>query len=148
MQLMSAVQKPKTQAYALFILINVLLLMNISGLIPYSYAFTSQMFVTVMLSLVVNSYVILRAVSRQGILFLCNFLPKDIPLPIVPLLILIETVSYALKVLTLAIRLFANITAGHILLAIIAGFTVMLITAGEIALFALSCALCVLICIL
>lgn len=122
--------------------------MNISGLIPYSYAFTSQMFVTVMLSLVVNSYVILRAVSRQGILFLCNFLPKDIPLPIVPLLILIETVSYALKVLTLSIRLFANITAGHILLAIIAGFTVMLITAGEIALFALSCALCVLICIL
>lgn len=148
MQLMSAVQRPKVQVYVLFTLINVLLVMNISGLIPYSFAFTSQLSVTLMLSVVLNSYVILRAVSRQGIYFLCNFLPKDIPLPIVPLLIVIETVSYALKVLTLAIRLFANITAGHILLAIIAGFAVMLITAGELAPFALSCALCALICIL
>lgn len=148
MQLMCAVQRPKAQLYILFALINVLLLMNISGLIPYSYAFTSQLFVTMMLSLVLNSYVILRAVSRQGLSFLCNFLPKDIPLPIVPLLIVIETVSYALKILTLAIRLFANITAGHILLAIIAGFAVMLLTTGDIALLALSSALGALICIL
>lgn len=145
---MAGIERPQLQVNALQLLLTILLTLNMSGLMPYSFAFTSQLWTTLLLSLTINLYIILRALTRQQVYFMNNFLPADIPAPLVPLLITIETISYILKILTLAIRLFANMTAGHILLAIVAGFATMAYTSGQLILLALAITLTALICIL
>lgn len=106
----------------LYSLLVLLLTLNLIGMLPYLFTLTAHIAVTLLLSLIINLAIVLRLVSRHGLLALNTFLPKDVPVPVLPLLILIETVSYVIKALTLAVRLFANITSGHILLTILLGF--------------------------
>lgn len=121
---MSSLSTPKTFQNIIFLIYALILLLNLVGLLPFVQSITAQIAITISLSLSINVAVLCRGVNRLGLRFLSTFLPKDVPAPIMPLLVLIETVSYSLKTLTLAIRLFANITAGHILLAIVCSFAV------------------------
>nr|YP_010620001.1 ATP synthase F1 subunit 6 [Tayloriella tenebrosa]WAX04014.1 ATP synthase F1 subunit 6 [Tayloriella tenebrosa] len=108
-----------------------LLFSNLLGMIPYSFTITSHIAFTFGLSLALFIGINIIGLKTHGLNFFSLFLPRNVPLIIVPLLITIEFLSYFVKVFTLAIRLFANMTSGHTLLKIIAGFAwTMLISGG------------------
>lgn len=107
----------------LFIFIN---LCNLHSLIPYSYAITSNFAVTFTLSFIFFLTLNLTGILYHGIHILNLFFPSGTPFIILPLLIIIEFISYLARMFSLAIRLFANITAGHILLKILSWFTYLL----------------------
>nr|YP_010620162.1 ATP synthase F1 subunit 6 [Herposiphonia versicolor]WAX04198.1 ATP synthase F1 subunit 6 [Herposiphonia versicolor] len=108
-----------------------LLFSNLVGMVPYSFTVTSHIAFTFGLSLSIFIGINIIGLKTHGLNFFSLFLPRNVPLIIVPLLISIEFLSYIVKVFTLAIRLFANMTSGHTLLKIIAGFAwTMLISGG------------------
>ncbi len=107
-----------------FILIN---LINVFGLIPYTFVLTSQFFFTFGLAFIFFITLNLTGIILHGFSFLNLFYPTGTPIFIVPLLVLIEFVSYIARVFSLAIRLFANITAGHILVKILSWLTWMVL---------------------
>lgn len=99
---------------------------NLLGLIPYSFTFTGQIVVTFALALFVFAFVTVLAFIRHGISFFKFFFPPGAPLLMAPLLIPIEIISYLTRPVSLSLRLFANMLAGHTMLAVFAGFTVAL----------------------
>lgn len=105
--------------YALFILI---LIANVGGMIPYSLTVTSFLLITFFLSLTTFLGITILGCLYNGKNFFCIFLPGGIPLIITILLIVIELVSYSAKVLSLSIRIFANMMSGHTLLKILIAF--------------------------
>ena len=107
-----------------------LLFCNMIGMIPYSFTVTSHIVFTFSLALFIFIAINIIGLKTHGILFFSLFLPRGVPLIIVPLLITIEFLSYIVKVFTLSIRLFANMTSGHTLLKIIAGFAWTMLNAG------------------
>jgi len=100
-----------------------LLIANLIGMIPYSFTITSHIIFTFSLALAIFLGINIIGIKQHGINFFSLFLPRGVPLVIVPLIITIEFLSYIVKVFTLSIRLFANMTSGHTLLKIIAGFS-------------------------
>nr|UBY46079.1 Atp6 [Porphyridium aerugineum] len=106
--------------YSLFIY---LLSFNLLGMIPYVFTVTSHISFTFNLALSLFIGINVRALYVNKINILNLFLPKGVPFFIMPLLILIEFISYMVKVFTLAIRLFTNMTSGHTLLKIVASFS-------------------------
>jgi len=92
------------------------------GLIPYSFTITSNFFVTLYLSLSIFIVINIICVRLHKIEFFSLFLPPGTSLALSFLLVPIELISYVFKPISLAIRLFANMMAGHALLAVIAGF--------------------------
>nr|YP_008994200.1 ATP synthase F0 subunit 6 [Gracilariopsis chorda]AEX37493.1 ATP synthase F0 subunit 6 [Gracilariopsis lemaneiformis]AGO19252.1 ATP synthase F0 subunit 6 [Gracilariopsis chorda]ATG87360.1 ATP synthase F0 subunit 6 [Gracilaria chouae] len=107
-----------------------LLFCNLIGMIPYSFTVTSHITFTFGLALSIFLGINIIGIQTHGFKFFALFLPRGVPLPIVPLLITIEFLSYIVKVFTLSIRLFANMTSGHTLLKIIAGFAWTMLSAG------------------
>nr|YP_009511810.1 ATP synthase F0 subunit a [Gracilaria caudata]AXI97687.1 ATP synthase F0 subunit a [Gracilaria caudata] len=107
-----------------------LLFSNLIGMIPYSFTVTSHITFTFGLALSIFIGINIIGIQTHGFKFFALFLPRGVPLPIVPLLITIEFLSYIVKVFTLSIRLFANMTSGHTLLKIIAGFAWTMLSAG------------------
>ncbi len=99
---------------------------NLIGLIPYSFAVTSQIIVTVSLALLVFLTVIVYAFWKHGLHFLRLFVPSGAPWYILPLLVPIEVLSFFTRPVSHSLRLFANILAGHITLKVFAGFVTML----------------------
>lgn len=99
---------------------------NLIGIIPYSFAFTSQVVIAFSLSVLVFLVTTIYGIYNHGFQFLRIFLPSGIPLALVPLMFFIELLSYFAKALSMGIRLFANIMAGHIIVEIFAGFIVAL----------------------
>jgi F-type H+-transporting ATPase subunit a len=99
---------------------------NLLGLIPYSFTFTGQIVVTFALALFVFAFVTVLAFIRHGISFFKFFFPPGAPLLMAPLLVPIEIISYLTRPVSLSLRLFANMLAGHTMLAVFAGFTVAL----------------------
>jgi F-type H+-transporting ATPase subunit a len=114
--------------YALFLFV---LFANLFGLIPFIHAFTvtSHIIVTLTLALVVFTMVIVVGVYKHGIGFLRLFVP-DVPWYMLPLLTPIEVISFLSRPLSLSVRLFANMLAGHIMLSVFGGFVVSLAAAG------------------
>lgn len=106
----------------IFTLHLLLLSCNLIGMVPYSFTVTSHIIFTFGLAASIFIGINIIAIQTHGFRFFALFLPRGVPLPIVPLLITIEFLSYSVKVFTLSIRLFANMTSGHTLLKIIAGF--------------------------
>jgi len=94
---------------------------NLIGLIPYSFTSTSHMSTTSALSLTLFSGITLKGIKKHKVNFFNLFLPAA-PWPLLPLLTPIELLSYFIRGFSLAIRLFANMMAGHALLKILAGF--------------------------
>jgi F-type H+-transporting ATPase subunit a len=99
---------------------------NYLGLIPYAFTFTSHIIVTFSLAILVFLATTLIGLYKHGFHFLRLFFPKDLPLVVAPILIPIEIISYLSRPVSLSIRLFANMVAGHTMIKIFAGFAVIL----------------------
>ncbi|GAN52829.1 F0F1 ATP synthase subunit A [Tanticharoenia sakaeratensis] len=99
---------------------------NYLGLIPFSFTFTSHIIVTFSLALLVFAVAIAASLRRQGLKFFAHFMPEGAPLLMAPLIVPIEILSYLSRPVSLSIRLFANMMAGHVLFEVFAGFTIML----------------------
>jgi F-type H+-transporting ATPase subunit a len=108
-----------------FILIN-----NLIGLVPYSFAATSHFALTFFLSFTVVLGATILGFQLHGLKFFSLFVPAGCPLILVPLLVLIEFISYLARNVSLGLRLGANILAGHMLLNILSGFTYKIMTSG------------------
>jgi F-type H+-transporting ATPase subunit a len=106
---------------SLFIFI---LFCNILGLVPYSYTVTSQIVVTFAMAAVVFIGVTIIGVVRHGWHFLSFFAPKGVPLWLLFILVPIEVFSYLIRPISLSVRLFANMLAGHTMLKVFGGFVV------------------------
>jgi F-type H+-transporting ATPase subunit a len=106
----------------IFSLFMFVLFGNLIGMVPYSFTYTSHIIVTFALALFIFVGVTVIALARHGLHFFTYFAPKGMPLPLQLLLIPIEVISYCIRPMTLAIRLFANMMAGHTMLVIFAGF--------------------------
>jgi F-type H+-transporting ATPase subunit a len=106
-----------------------LLFGSLIGLTPVKFTFTSHLIVTLGLAMAVFVYVNFIAFQSQGLGFFHHFLPKGTPLFLAPLIILIELVSYLFRPVTLGLRIFANILAGHIMLKLFGDFCSMLVEA-------------------
>lgn len=105
---------------------------NYIGLFPYTFTFTSHLIVTFTLAMLVFLTTTIVGIVKHGTHFLRLFFPDDIPIFIAPILMPIEIISYLSRPVSLAIRLFANMVAGHTMLKIFAGFT-FLIAGSEFA---------------
>jgi F-type H+-transporting ATPase subunit a len=105
-----------------FTLFAFILFANLLGMIPYSYTTTSQIIVTFALAAVVFILVTAIGIIRHGFHFLSLFVPHGVPKFLLLLLVPIELLSYCIRPFTLSIRLFANMLAGHTMLAIFGGF--------------------------
>lgn len=99
-----------------------LLIANLNGNVPYGYTLTTSAVAAMGLSITVFIAVTLLGLSLHGIHFFSYFVPAGTPLALVPLLTLIELISYLARAVSLGVRLFANMVAGHTLLKILATF--------------------------
>lgn len=97
---------------------------NLLGLLPGSFTYTSHLAVTGALALLVFSIVIVCGLAFNGLHFFSLFLPAGLPWFLMPFILPIEIISFFVRPLTLSVRLFANMMAGHIMLKIVAGFSV------------------------
>ncbi|MBE89659.1 MAG: F0F1 ATP synthase subunit A [Rhodospirillaceae bacterium] len=113
----------------MFILIG-----NLLGMTPYSFTFTSHIVVTFALAFFIFIGVTIIAIAKHGLHFFSFFLPPGTPWLMAPLLIPIEIISYLSRPISLSVRLFANMLAGHTLLKVIAGFVGLLGFAGVLPL--------------
>ncbi|MBT3792428.1 MAG: F0F1 ATP synthase subunit A [Rhodospirillales bacterium] len=114
----------------IFSLFMFILFANCIGLVPYAFTVTSHIIVTFALAAVVFVGVTIIAIARHGMKFFSYFLPPGVPLYMAPLLIPIEVLSYLARPVTLSLRLFANMMAGHTMLKVFAGFVIALGIAG------------------
>ncbi|ALG69677.1 ATP synthase F0F1 subunit A [Azospirillum thiophilum] len=101
---------------------------NMIGMIPYTFTFTSHIIVTFALAATVFVFVTILALMKHGLHFFSFFMPHGAPIALAPILIPIEVISYVMRPVSLSIRLFANMMAGHTMLKVFAGFTVMMIS--------------------
>src|SRR5205823_5847456 len=102
------------------------LTVNLIGVIPYTFAVTSQIIITVSLALLVFLTVLGYGVWQHGLRFFRLFVPSGIPIYILPLVTFIEVLSFLSRPVSHSVRLFANILAGHITLKVFGGFVTML----------------------
>ena len=109
-----------------FTLFMFVLLANMIGLIPYSFTVTSQLIITATLALLVFFIVVIYGFWRNGFQFLKLFVPKGVPIYILPAIVVIEVLSFVSRPISHSVRLFANMLAGHITLQVFAGFIIML----------------------
>lgn len=115
--------------YSLFIYI---LVMNLNGNIPYGYTITTSGIAALGLSVFVFIAVTILGLYMHGVHFFSYFVPSGTPLALVPMLVLIELVSYMARAASLGVRLFSNMTAGHTLLKILSTFLAKLFGSGVI----------------
>lgn len=110
----------------IFSLFMFILFGNLLGLVPFSFTFTSHIVVTGALALTVITGVTLVGLIKHGPRFLTFFVPKGVPVVMLPMMVPIEIISYLSRPVSLSIRLFANMMAGHTMLKVFAGFVVSL----------------------
>jgi len=106
----------------MFFLFYFLALANLIGMIPYSFTITSHIFITLALALTFFIGITLTGLKLHKLRFFGLFLPNGSPLALAPLFVILEIMSYSIRVISLSVRLFANLMAGHSLLKILAGF--------------------------
>ena len=99
---------------------------NLIGLVPGTFTFTSHIIVTFGLALTVFVFVTLLGLIKHGFHFFSLFMPSGVPMALAPILIPIEILSYLSRPVSLSIRLFANMMAGHTMLKVFGGFSVLL----------------------
>ena len=99
---------------------------NLVGIIPYTFTVSSHLIVTVALALLVFFIVLFYGLYKSGLKFFNLFVPAGVPIYILPLVVVIEVISFFLKPVSHSVRLFANMLAGHIALKVFASFVTML----------------------
>jgi F-type H+-transporting ATPase subunit a len=109
-----------------FSLFMFILVLNVIGIIPYTFTVTSHIIITVSLALVVFLTVIVYGFWKNGLHFFNLFVPSGIPVYILPLVTFIEVLSFLSRPVSHSVRLFANMLAGHITLKVFGGFVTML----------------------
>jgi F-type H+-transporting ATPase subunit a len=109
-----------------FTLFMFVLFANMIGLVPYSFTVTSQLIITASLAILVFLIVVVYGFWRNGLRFFNLFVPKGVPIYILPPIVVIEFLSFLSRPISHSVRLFANMLAGHITLQVFAGFIIML----------------------
>jgi F-type H+-transporting ATPase subunit a len=124
----------KGRAYVPFIfsLFMFILAANLIGLLPFAFTVTSHIAVTFAFAALVFLMSIVIGFAKHGLHFFSLFVPPQTPVFLLPLIVIIEMISFLSRPLTLSVRLFANMTAGHILLKVFAGFVISLGLAGGV----------------
>jgi F-type H+-transporting ATPase subunit a len=105
---------------------------NMVGIIPYTFTISSHIIVTASLALLVFFTVLIYGFYRNGLRFFKLFVPSGIPMAILPLVVLIEIISFLSRPISHSVRLFANMLAGHITLKVFASFVTMLGAMGVV----------------
>ena len=106
----------------IFTLFMFVLLGNLLGMVPYSFTFTSHIIVTFGMAFTIFIGVTILGFAKHGMHFFTFFAPPGTPMVMLPLLVPIEIISYLSRPISLSVRLFANMLAGHTLIKVIAGF--------------------------
>jgi F-type H+-transporting ATPase subunit a len=109
--------------YSIFMFI---LVTNVISIIPYTFSVTSQIIVTASFALLVFFTVVIYGFYKNGLKFFKIFVPSGIPIYILPMVVVIEVISFLTRPLSHSVRLFANMLAGHITLKVFAGFVALL----------------------
>jgi F-type H+-transporting ATPase subunit a len=109
-----------------FTLFMFVLVANVIGLIPYTFTVTSHIIITAALALLVFITVLVYGFYKHGLHFFNLFVPKGIPIYILPLIVFIEVLSFLSRPISHSVRLFANMLAGHITLKVFASFVTLL----------------------
>jgi F-type H+-transporting ATPase subunit a len=115
-----------------FVLFFFVLMGNLLGLVPFGFTYTSHIAVTAALAVLVFVLMTVVALQRHGLHFFSYFVPKGVPVALLVLVVPLEIISYLTRPVSLSIRLFGNMVAGHVMLFVLAGFVVMLGTIGGI----------------
>ena len=118
----------------IFTLFMFVLFGNLLGMIPYSFTYTSHIVVTFALAAIVFIGVTIIGFQKHGLRFLGFLMPAGVPVFMAPLIIPIEILSYFTRPVSLSLRLFANMTAGHTMLKVFAGFVGLLGVLGVVPL--------------
>ena len=105
-----------------FSLFAFVLVLNLFGMVPFGFTVTSHIIITFALAMLVIGTVIVYGFMRHGLHFLRLFVPSGVPIYVVPLVSMIEVISFLSRPISLSVRLFANMLAGHITLKVFAGF--------------------------
>ncbi|WP_235918954.1 F0F1 ATP synthase subunit A [Aureimonas psammosilenae] len=115
--------------FSLFVFV---LVANLFGMVPYFFTVTSHLIVTFALALLVIGTVVVYGFMKHGLGWLKIFVPSGVPGAVLPLVVIIEIVSFLSRPVSLSVRLFANMLAGHITLKVFAGFVVSLSSLGAL----------------
>ena len=110
----------------IFTLFMFVLFCNMVGMLPYSFTVTSHIIVTFILASLVFVGVTIIGFIKHGIKYLELFVPKGVPVVLLPLIVIIEIISYLSRPVSLSVRLFANMMAGHTMLKVFGGFVISL----------------------
>lgn len=126
------INEKKGQVYFPFIygLFMFILINNLIGMVPYSFASTSHIVLTFALSFTIVLGATILGFKEHGLKFFSLFVPAGCPLGLLPLLVIIEFISYLARNISLGLRLAANILSGHMLLNILSGFTYNIMNSG------------------
>lgn len=116
----------------IFTLFVVVLLGNMLGMLPYSFTYTSHIIVTAALAFMIFFVVVIIGIFKHGFHFFSLFIPPGVPWWLMPLIVPIEVMSFMIRPVTLSVRLFANMIAGHIMLKVFAGFSTGMVALGAV----------------
>ena len=122
----TAGSKAKPYFPFIFSLFMFVLFCNMVGMLPYSFTVTSHIIVTFILAAIVFIGVTIIGFVKHGIKYLELFVPKGVPVVLLPLIVIIEIISYLSRPISLSVRLFANMMAGHTMLKVFGGFVISL----------------------
>jgi len=122
----TAGSKAKPYFPFVFSLFMFVLFCNMLGMLPYSFTVTSHIIVTFALAAVIFIGVTIIGFVNHGIKYLKLFIPSGVPLFLLPLIVIIEIISYLSRPVSLSVRLFANMMAGHTMLKVFGGFVISL----------------------
>ena len=110
----------------IFTLFMFVLFANMVGMLPYSFTVTSHIIVTFVLAAIVFIGVTILGFINHGFKYLEIFVPKGVPIILLPLIVIIEIISYLSRPISLSVRLFANMMAGHTMMKVFGGFVISL----------------------
>ena len=122
----TAGSKAKPYFPFIFSLFMFVLLCNMVGMLPYAFTVTSHIIVTFVLAATIFIGVTIIGFVKHGIRYLELFIPKGVPIVLLPLIVIIEIISYLSRPVSLSVRLFANMMAGHTMLKVFGGFVISL----------------------
>ena len=122
----TAGSKAKPYFAFIFSLFMFVLFCNMLGMIPYSFTVTSHIIVTFILAIFIFISVTIIGFIKHGLSYLKLFVPSGVPLILMPLIVVIEIISYLSRPISLSVRLFANMMAGHTMMKVFGGFVVSL----------------------
>ena len=122
----TAGSKAKPYFPFIFTLFMFVLFCNMIGMLPYAFTVTSHIIVTFILASIIFVGVTIIGFMKHGIGYLKLFVPSGVPIILLPLIVVIEIISYLSRPVSLSVRLFANMMAGHTMLKVFGGFVISL----------------------